>query len=112
MERDELDVEAEVRAAEEEAGAIGGTAGDEDLPSAERPVSEGGGGVSEGFEHAEAALVEHATHGDQYSGRAALHDAPAPEEHGVTAEDAEADEVHTSGLEPGAQEARGASGDR
>ncbi len=112
MERDELDVEAEVRAAEHEAGAIGGTAGEEELPPAERPVREGGGGVAEGFEDAEAALVEHATHGDQYSARAALHDAPAPEESGVTTEDAEADEVHTSQLEPGAEEARGAWGDR
>jgi len=112
MERDELDVETEVRAAEEEASAIGGTAGDEDLPPAERPVSEGGGGVAEGFEDADTALVEHATHGDQHSGRAALHDAPAPEEPGVTAEDAEADETHTSELEPGAEEARGASGER
>lgn len=112
MERDELDVEAEVRAAEQEAGGIGGVAGDEELPPAERPVSEGGGGVAEGFEDAESALVDHATHGDESSGRAALHDAPAPEEAGVTAEDAEADEVHTSELEPGAEEARGASGDR
>ncbi len=48
MERDELDEEAEVRAAEEDAGAIGGTVGDEDLPPAERPVSEGGGGEARG----------------------------------------------------------------
>jgi hypothetical protein len=73
-------------------------------------VLEAGGGVAEGFEQSEDALVEHASHGDQQSGRAALHDAYASEEAGVTAEDGEADEVHTSELEPGAEEARGADG--
>jgi hypothetical protein len=30
-----------------------------------RPVRESGGGESEGFEEAEAELIEHASHGDQ-----------------------------------------------
>lgn len=111
MERNDPDIEAEVEAARAEAAAIGGVAGDEDLDPAERPVLEAGGGVAEGFEQAEEALVEHASHGDQYSGRAALHDAFPSEEAGVTAEDAEADELHTSELEPGAEERRGADGD-
>jgi hypothetical protein len=111
MERDP-DIDAEVEAARAEAAAIGGVAGDEDLDPAERPVLEGGGGVAEGFEQAEDALVEHASHGDQYSGRAALHDAFAPEEAGVTAEDAEADEFHTSELDPDDPETSGAEGSR
>jgi hypothetical protein len=31
----------------------------------QRPVTEGGGGVSEGFEEAEEALIESAEHGDE-----------------------------------------------
>jgi hypothetical protein len=112
MESQDPDVEAEVEAARAEAAAIGGVAGDENLDPAERPVLEGGGGVAEGFEQAEDALVEHASHGDEYSGRAALHDAFRSEESGVTAEDAEADDMHTSEQEPGAEEWRGAEGDR
>jgi len=56
-----------------EAAGIGGRAGDEDLPPAERPVREAGGGESEGFEQAEEALVEHASHGDQQSAHDVLH---------------------------------------
>jgi hypothetical protein len=57
-------VDREEEAAAAEAGAIGGRAGDEDLDDAERPLAEGGEGVAEGFEQAEADLVENATHGD------------------------------------------------
>ncbi len=32
-----------------------------------RPVEEGGGGESEGFELAEEDLIEHASHGDQHT---------------------------------------------
>lgn len=32
-----------------------------------RPVDEAGGGESEGFEQAEALLVEHASHADQHT---------------------------------------------
>jgi hypothetical protein len=103
MERQDPDVDAEVEAARAEAAAIGGVAGDEDLDPADRPVLEGGGGVAEGFEQAEDALVEHASHGDEYPSRAALHDAFTPEEAGVTAEDAEADDIRTSEHDPGAE---------
>jgi hypothetical protein len=57
-------ISREEDAAAAEAGAIGGRAGDEDLADAERPLAEGGEGVAEGFEQAEADLVENATHGD------------------------------------------------
>jgi hypothetical protein len=88
----------EVDAAAAEAGMIGGVAGDEDLDPAQRPVTEGGGGVAEGFEEAEAALIEHASHGDQQSAHAVIHDAGLPEEEGATRDDAEADHERSSEL--------------
>jgi hypothetical protein len=70
----------EIDAAAREAAQIGGVAGDEDLDPAERPVIEGGGGEAEGFEEAEAFLIEHASHGDQQSAHAILHDSGRAEE--------------------------------
>ncbi|HEX8084896.1 MAG TPA: hypothetical protein VF529_11460 [Solirubrobacteraceae bacterium] len=62
--RDDL-VREEEAAAAAAAGRIGGTAGDEeDFDPAMRPVYEAGGGVAEGFEQAEADLVDNAQHGD------------------------------------------------
>ena len=58
-------VREEEAAAAAAAGRIGGVAGDEgDFDEAMRPVYEGGGGVAEGFEQAEADLIENAQHGD------------------------------------------------
>jgi hypothetical protein len=58
-------VREEEAAAAAAAGRIGGTAGDEDdFDEAMRPVYEGGGGVAEGFEQAEADLIDNAQHGD------------------------------------------------
>lgn len=87
----------EVDAAAEEAGAIGGVAGDEDLDPAERPVVEGGEGEAEGFELAEEDLIEHASHGDQQSARVAYHDR-GQDEDPLAAEqvDAEADQEYSS----------------
>ena len=59
-ERDDDLVREEEEAAASEAASIGGTAGDEDLDPAERPVREAGGGEAEGFEQAEADLIDHA----------------------------------------------------
>ncbi|HEU4658215.1 MAG TPA: hypothetical protein VFR97_11850 [Capillimicrobium sp.] len=58
----------EARAAAAEAGAIGGRPtrdleADVDHDEAMRPVYEAGGGEEEGFELAEAELIEHAQHG-------------------------------------------------
>lgn len=54
--------EAEAAAA---ARRIGGRTGDEDeVPPEQRAVSEGGGGEAEGFELAEADLVDNAQHSD------------------------------------------------
>ena len=55
--------EAEAAAAAE-AAAIGGAQPNAGLPEAERPLAEAGEGESEGFELAEAALIESASHGD------------------------------------------------
>jgi hypothetical protein len=82
-----------------EAARIGGTAGDEQLDPAERPVVEAGGGEAEGFEQAESALVEHASHADQRSTHAILHDQGLPEELDPLRENGEADHEHSSELE-------------
>lgn len=61
--RDIADAEADAAAAE--AAAIGGRVPEEeDLDPAERPVAEAGGGYAEGFEQAEADLIEAAEHGE------------------------------------------------
>ncbi len=61
--RDRVDAEADAAAAE--AGAIGGRVDpDDDVDPAQRPVEEGGGGYAEGFEQAEADLIESAEHGE------------------------------------------------
>jgi hypothetical protein len=56
---------AETRLAADEAAHIGGDAGRPDGEDpADRAVREAGGGVAEGFEEAELALIDHAEHGD------------------------------------------------
>lgn len=84
--------EQEARAAGE-AGGIGGPipAGEADLDPAERPVREAGGGEAEGFEEAEGELIEHASHGDEQSAHAILHDEIDEAEPDETREDSEAD---------------------
>jgi hypothetical protein len=64
-ERDPIaDEEADVAAAE--AAEIGGPAPDDPVEDpAERPLVEGGEGEAEGFELAEAELVDNAEHGDE-----------------------------------------------
>lgn len=84
--------------AAQEAASIGGLAGDETLDPAERAVREGGGGEAEGFEEAEAALIEHASHGDQQSAHAILHDAGGAEETDPEREYGEGDQEHSSEL--------------
>ena len=67
-------VDAEAAAAAAEAARIGGRVPEEEgLDPAERPVAEGGGGYAEGFEEAEADLIESAEHGE------GGHDRGAPE---------------------------------
>jgi hypothetical protein len=85
----------EIDDAAAEAARIGGVAGDEHLDPARRPVIEGGGGEAEGFEEAEEALIEHASHGDQQSAHAVRHDQGAEEEP-TAAEYGEADHERSS----------------
>jgi hypothetical protein len=88
-------IREEEAAAASDAGHIGGRAGDEeDFDPSMRPVYEAGGGEAEGFEQAEADLVDNATHsdgrgdpeGDAFTGEA--------ESDLSGAEYGEADEVH------------------
>jgi hypothetical protein len=79
-----------------EAAEIGGKAGDEELDPAQRPVMEAGGGVAEGFEGAEEALIDHASHGDQQPAHAILHDQGPLEEENVRREDGETDHERSS----------------
>lgn len=88
--------ETELAAAE--AAAIGGLAGDEDLDPAQRPVQEAGGGEAEGFEDSEAALIDHASHGDQRPAYTILHDQGSREE-ATSREDSEADHEHSSEID-------------
>jgi hypothetical protein len=83
-----------------EAGEIGGMLGEDEaqLDPAQRPVTEGGGGVSEGFEEAERALIEHASHGDQQAAHAILHDQGPPEEELTGREDSDSDHERSSEL--------------
>src|ERR1700722_16526520 len=89
----------ETNLAAREAAQIGGLAGDEELDPAQRPVSEAGGGEAEGFEQAEAALIDHASHGDQRPAHTILHDQGNSEETNLRREDAEADQERSSELE-------------
>jgi hypothetical protein len=91
----------EIDAAANEAAHIGGIAGDEDLDPSRRAVIEGGGGEAEGFEEAEALLVEHASHGDQQSAHAILHDRGLSEEENRSREDGEADGEASSEVDEG-----------
>jgi hypothetical protein len=96
--REQDRLEQEVDAAAREAAGIGGVAGDEDLDPAERAVIEGGGGEAEGFEEAEGFLIEHASHGDEQSAHAILHDSGRSEER-TTGVSSEADHERSSELE-------------
>ncbi len=57
--------EEQAAAAAAEAAQIGGLPPEDDLDPAQRPVVEGGGGVAEGFEQAEANLIRQASHEDE-----------------------------------------------
>jgi hypothetical protein len=77
-ERDPI-AEEEADAAAAEAAEIGGPAPDDPIDDpAQRPLVEGGEGQAEGFELAEAELIDNAEHGDQK--RFPNRDAGRPEE--------------------------------
>jgi hypothetical protein len=77
-ERDDELARREAEAAAAEAAAIGGKAPDYHTDEAHRPLEEAGEGEAEGFEDAEEALIEAASHGDNLYNPA--EDAFTPEE--------------------------------
>jgi hypothetical protein len=83
----------EEEAAAAEAAQIGGRVSDlpPDEDEAQRPLQEAGQGESEGFEQAEQALIEHATHGDLHAARRAAQEQSATSEDERAAEAGEAD---------------------
>jgi hypothetical protein len=104
MSEEELEWEQdETDEAAREAAAIGGVAGDEDLDPVERAVIEAGGGESEGFEQAEKALIEHATHTDEQSAHWILHQQGRPEEP-ASADNEQAADHELSSEVPGADD--------
>ncbi len=89
---DDLVAEEEAAAAAA-AGEIGGVAGDEDeFPPEMRAVYEGGGGEAEGFEQAEADLIDNAQHGDGHGEPISDAFSPEAESDRAGAEYAEPDE--------------------
>jgi len=98
-EPDDERVREEEAAAAREAAGIGGVAGDEDQFEPEmRAVYEGGGGEAEGFELAEADLIENAQHGDGRGDPLADAFTPEVESDRSTAEYGEPDEEDVSEL--------------
>ena len=89
----------EERAAENDAGAIGGRRPDYEGDEAHRPLEEAGEGEAEGFEEAEAELIERA---ENPHGPSPIRDAEGwdEEEAALDAEYGEADEEHTSEDDP------------
>jgi hypothetical protein len=104
MESDPRSEQEEIDAAAAEAAQIGGVAGDEDLDPADRPLVEGGEGEAEGFELAEDDLIDHASHGDQHSGRVPYYDRDERDEEVGTAEYGEADHEHVSEIDEDAED--------
>lgn len=96
---DELSAREADRAAAQ-AGAIGGRVSSEpasgEVDEASRPLEEAGEGEAEGFEQAEEALIEHASHADQHAARRAIEHAPAGSDDELAAAGGEADREHSS----------------
>ncbi len=84
------------RRAAAEAAAIGGPGAQGGQDPAMAPVREAGGGEAEGFEEAEEQLIERASHGDQQSAHAVIHDAGRDEEPQAERADGEADSEQSS----------------
>ena len=90
-------VREEEAAAAADAAHIGGVAGDEDDFEPEmRAVYEGGGGEAEGFELAEADLIDNAQHGDGHGDPLSDAFTPEVESDRATVEYGEPDEEDTT----------------
>jgi hypothetical protein len=115
MERDEDFERREEQAAAAEAAGIGGDPGidpgyddDPDRPGisadpAMRPVEEAGGGVAEGFEQAEAELIDRAEHP---RGPSPMADRGLATDERIDPVYGEPDQVHTSEDDPDDPESR------
>jgi hypothetical protein len=88
---DEGLVDEQEREAAREAAAIGGRGGDYETDEAGRPLAEAGQGEAEGFELAEADLVQNASH-EEGSTPDPTHLAGEPEDGRVGSEYGEPDE--------------------
>jgi hypothetical protein len=89
----------ETDAAAAEAAAIGGTpseAPDPTIDEAQRPLAEAGQGEAEGFEQAEAELIDHASHGDQHAARHVVEEAGGEDEDARASGGGEADREYSS----------------
>ena len=86
-----------------EAADIGGRTDPLSDDPATAPLSEAGEGDAEGFEQAEELLIEHASHGDQQSAHAVLHDRGSDEE-SADRVDGEADVERSSETDPQARD--------
>jgi hypothetical protein len=86
----------EIDEAAAEAAHIGGDVDAELISDAQRAVIEGGGGESEGFELAEKALVDHASHGDEHSDQVVFRHQSPSEERNDGRSDGEGDHERTS----------------
>jgi hypothetical protein len=89
----------EVDAARSEAARVGGRRKPR-ADSARRAVEEAGGGEAEGFEEAEAELIDRASHGDYRAAHAVIHDRGRAEEEVPAAADGEADHERSSERDP------------
>jgi len=96
MSADQPYEQQETEQAAREAAEIGGRGGTDERDPAMRPVEEAGGGEAEGFEESERALIEHASHSDDQSAHAILHDQGSLEELDTARQDGEADHERSS----------------
>ena len=90
------------RQAGQEAAQIGGPGAEQNFPPSQRAVREAGGGEAEGFEEAEAELIENASHSDQTPPEIILQRQITPEKESdrAGAEAGEADHQHSSQKKP------------
>lgn len=103
-EREPIDVDEEAEAAAREAAGIGGPDPQPNVDPAERPLVEGGEGVSEGFELAEDQLRRNASHEDRGADPARDAGEPEPDGGRSDAEYGEPDHVGAQGEDqPGSQ---------
>jgi hypothetical protein len=107
---DEVFVAQEESSAAAAAGRIGGVGPPSAGDPAMDPVYQAGGGEQEGWEEAEAELIENATHGDGHGDPSADAFAPEAESDRSGAVYAEADSLPSSEVEEDAGEGEDTSG--